>query len=313
MGSLPTSRESVGVYGKIPTQGDFVRINASDHAAQALDQWVQESLDAVQRAGAEFPSEPVFFLHHGPHPQLPATVGALVASQDSVGRTYPLIVFTRIDPTWLPNRFPAVPTGFGMFLLDAARILRDRSRADAALLSTWLRTLRVPGAQEFAQLDVVCRHVLDRGSVGQFQYRLFGDPRVGMQYYAFKTALDACDNTRARGARAGITLDCPLTSDMDLFVWLELARRRLYGSGLQPSFVWREGPSPRLLLGVGSAPGAMFRFLARPDDSANTLWPLTTTRADVIEQARQTMAPHHRQALETPDYPLEGLLAVLAR
>ena len=56
--SPSADRERVGVYGKIPAQGDFVRINAADAAAQSLDQWVQESLDAMQRVGVELPPGP---------------------------------------------------------------------------------------------------------------------------------------------------------------------------------------------------------------------------------------------------------------
>ncbi len=57
MGSAAADRDALGVYGKIPAQGDFVRINASDQAAQALDVWVQEALETLNRMGAAFEVE----------------------------------------------------------------------------------------------------------------------------------------------------------------------------------------------------------------------------------------------------------------
>jgi type VI secretion system protein ImpM len=308
-----SERDTVGIYGKIPAQGDFVRVNASDGAAHALDQWVQESLEALQRGGVELPQEPVYFLYHGANAALPGVAGVLVPSRDSVGRQYPLIVFARVEPGFLATRFSGVPTGYDLFLHDAARMLESVERLDAPSIAARARALRVPSPHELAQVDVVCNHVLQTTAAGDVQWRLFGDPNGAKQYYAFKTAIEACDTTRTRPPRVPITLDCPVASDVDLFLWLEVARRRLYGSPVVPSFVWTEGASPRLLLTLGAATGTSLRFMAKPSDTANQLWPLVTTRADMIEQSRQTIAPHWKQALDTAQIPLEFLLSTLAR
>lgn len=198
MGSVAAERDALGVYGKIPAQGDFVRINASDDAAQALDLWVQEALETLGRMGVPFPTEPLYFLHHGGHPSLPATIGAMVASHDRVGRVYPMTVFARVDPAWLATRWSGAPLGYGLFLRDATRILRDLSRTDAQLLTAWTRNLRLPSPQDLAQVDVVCMHALQTFSAAQVLPRMTGDPQAATCWYALKTAVDACDSARVQ-------------------------------------------------------------------------------------------------------------------
>lgn len=307
------ARDAIGIYGKIPAQGDFVRINASDPAAQSLDLWVQESLDALQRAGAEIPPEPVYFFHQGTAPQGPSLVGVMHRSRDRVGRVYPVVVFARVDPAVLAASVALVPTAWSLFLQDAARLAYDLERADAALLAARARSLRIPSPNDLQSALQVGSQVLQRTPMGEVLQRLFVDASAGRHYYAVKTCLDACDATRSRPPRAPIVLDCPIASDVDQFAWIELCRRRLLGTPVLPTFVWVEGAAPRLLLSLGAATGAVLRFLARPEDASTQRWPLLTTRPDAIELARSGLAPHHRQAVEAGGAPLDAVLSALAR
>lgn len=306
-------RDAIGVYGKLPTQGDFVRLNAADAAAQSLDLWAQENLDALQRAGIELPTTPVYFLYHRLDPTQPVTVGAMCRSQDRVGRVYPMMVFARVEPAWIAPRFPGVFVGYGLFLRAAARILADLGRADAQLLGAWVKQLRSPAPQELQAADGVCRQCLDGFSAGAVLSRLFGDPSRGVRYHALKTVIDACDRTRAAPSRVPINLVTPLGSDLDFFVILELCRRRLFGSGVVPTLLWQEEPAPRALISLGHGHGAMLRMLLNPGESTASLWPLVTDRGDVIAQSAEALAPHHRQALDHYDLSIEALLGVMSR
>ncbi len=305
-----TIRDAVGIYGKIPAQGDFVRVHASDPAAQSLDVWIQESLEALARAGSELPAEPVYFLHPGAGNG--CLIGVLLRSGDSVGRVYPLAVFARVEPGTLGGAWSGFPTAYSLFLADAARLGADLDRVDAALLAARARSLRVPSPPEVTQAANVCQHVLNVTSLGELVGRLFADAPPFAHQYAFKTVLDACDTTRTRPPRAPITLDCPIASDVDAFTWMELTRRRLAGAPWVPACVWREGAAPSMLLSLGPAHGNLLRFLVRPEDQATQRWPLRSLRVDAIELARQGIAAHHRASLDTPVTTLEALLSTLA-
>lgn len=307
-----SDRDAIGVYGKIPAQGDFVRVNAADAAAQSLDLWVQENLESMQRTGLEFPQAPTFFVHHRMDPATPVTVGAICRSHDRVGRVYPMVVFARVEPAWIAPRFPGVGVAYGLFLRAAARLLGDLPRADAQLLAAWAKQLRAPNAQELSAADAVCRQTLDAAPAGAALTGLFGDPARPLRYHGLKTVIDACDAARARPSRVPISLEFALSADLDLFAVLELCRRRLFGSGIVPTMVWREDEA-RAVVSLGAAHGSMMRFLLNPAETSSALWPLVTTRDDVLAQSAQALAPHHRQVLDRYDLPLETLLAVMSR
>jgi type VI secretion system protein ImpM len=306
------SSTTVSVYGKIPSQGDFVRINASDSVAQALDIWVQESLEALQRTASEFPTDPVYFVFNPPIQNAHTLIGVMLRSADSVGRVYPLVIFVRIDPAALGGAYSGFPTAYSRFLSDAARLHGELARTDATLLAQKVRSLRVPSQADITLAGTVCQHVLTTSLGSDLIVRLFSDASLGKQYYAFKTVLDACDTTRTRPPRVPIVLDCPIAGDIDLFVWLELCRRRLQNTPIRPGFIWRERGVGRLLVTLGYSHGSVVRLLVHPEEQPTQLWPLHTTRQDAIELARQGIAPHHRQCLDAPTIPFETLLATLA-
>ena len=113
---------NVGFYGKIPSQGDFVRVNAADPVCLAFDQWMAECLDTSQRAGVPLPQEPVNFLFRTAGAKN-VLVGAFSPSSDSVGRQYPMVVFALIDLPSIAVRYPAVSVLYGSFFAAAYAII----------------------------------------------------------------------------------------------------------------------------------------------------------------------------------------------
>jgi type VI secretion system protein ImpM len=99
-----------GLFGKIPAQGDFVRLNASTPAALAFDAFLQESLDGLRRTGGDLVPEPVrfaFFEASGS-----GLCGVFCPSQDAVGRSYPLSVFVPLSSVRGVAALPIVTRDF---------------------------------------------------------------------------------------------------------------------------------------------------------------------------------------------------------
>ena len=46
---------AVGLFGKIPAQGDFFRHNGADPAVQALVAWLQDAIEPVYRSRLALP------------------------------------------------------------------------------------------------------------------------------------------------------------------------------------------------------------------------------------------------------------------
>jgi type VI secretion system protein ImpM len=123
----------VGLYGKLPSHGDFLRRRVSDAFVGAWDSWLQQSVAASHAALAErwldiYLTSPVWrfavapgVLGHGP------VAGVMTPSVDRVGRYFPLAVVT--EGPW---DLPAAPGPLAL----AVRGARWFEEIDRLLLET---------------------------------------------------------------------------------------------------------------------------------------------------------------------------------
>jgi type VI secretion system protein ImpM len=119
----------VGLYGKLPTHGDFLRRRVADDFVAAWDPWLQECLADSRRVLGEkwlsiYLTSPVWRFALGPHVcgAAPAA-GLLVPSVDRVGRCFPFAL------VWQP------PVELST-LEVAVRFQRGFERAERLLLDT---------------------------------------------------------------------------------------------------------------------------------------------------------------------------------
>jgi type VI secretion system protein ImpM len=301
----------LGLFGKIPAQGDFLRAGAQGAIVQAFDRWLEESLDGLRRAGGGLPDEPLCFLYRGSGVR-EALIGAMLPSVDAVGREFPLAVYGVADGAELAEAFPLAPTACAHFLAAAGDLLREARGKTGAQLAAELAHLPRPAAEDTQAALGTQRAVLSHGRSGDLVARLFTGP-AGQAFYAFRTFAMACEPLRGQVAqRSGVTLDCPVRAAVDRVAWLELARRLLAWRDGPPTLLWVDAPAPRLLVSLGPAPAALLTYLARPDHGGARLWPLVTDRPAAIDEAHRALPATPRAALERPDTSLEALLASLA-
>lgn len=93
-----------GAFGKIPSMGDFLRVNLSAGFVQTWDEWLQNGLLALREGFGQawndyYMSAPIWRFtmpagHAGDH----AYCGVLMASVDRVGRQYPLTLACPVAP-----------------------------------------------------------------------------------------------------------------------------------------------------------------------------------------------------------------------
>lgn len=302
----------VAAFGKIPTQGDFLRIQATSPAFPALDRWLQEGLEALRRAQAVLPQAPVYFLFRTPTIR-EVLIGVLAPSVDKVGRAFPLVVFGAADGALLAERFPLVPFACARFLSAATQLVLGAGPMTASDVAAQVAALPLPTAEDLAMADEMRRGALLRGRSHDLFARLFPAPPEGRPYYAFRTFVSACEPVRGQDTdRPGVTLDCPIQCDVDAFAWLDLAARLLRWKMAPPTLLWAEAPVPRLFVSLGPSPSALLLYWAKPDHSAAKFWPIVTDRPEAIAQAQKAMKPNHRSAIEGVDVDLDRLLSYLA-
>jgi hypothetical protein len=238
-------------------------------------------------------------------------VAVLVPSQDQVGRKFPIVLFALTPSAPMSQSYSVVPVAWSAFFDAAVALGRRAATLDVDQLKQALAILPIPGPTDSMQAQTMCERALRDPLLPELHHRLFGASDA-MHLYAYQTFLTACqDAAKNDPGKAATVLDCPNHVDVDLFVWLELARRVFGFPPAHPSFFWIEDPAPRLLLSLGPAPLTMMQFLANPSLENQRLWPLQTSRTQAVDSARNTLGP----VLSTlgAEAPLAGLMETLAQ
>lgn len=291
----------VGLYGKVPTQPDFLRAGAGAFSQAGLDRWFQEGVELLRSEGTTLPATPTAFLLAPPDGPT-AFVGVFAPSADAAGRVFPLVVFSELDAAGLPEALPSLPAATAPFLNDAVMVTIAAASVDGPGLTAQVQALR-PATVAAAQPLWVHQPraaVLDA---------LGGSPAA--LAYALRTLQMATDRARTGGAAAGLTVDAPAPSGAAVGLWLEIIRRRL-GPRTLPSLIWTEGLEGRLLITIGPMAPAALAYLANPRHRSSKLWPLRTSVATAADEALRALTPEQRRLVENPGTTLRDLAAAFS-
>jgi type VI secretion system ImpM family protein len=305
--SLPRMKEpAVGLYGKIPAERDFVRINAGDFQHAGMDQWFAQGIECLHTERLHLPDEGVHFVLVAPNGE--TFVGGFRPGEDAVGRNFPLVISVRLEARKLVDALPLFPSVFGPFFEAAttvAEAARGLSTQDLVAQVDWLKQTLEQSAPSLP-LD----ELLAGSSFFELRVAIGGLKEGGA--YALSTLATACGQSVAKppeSAKQTVTLECPTPTDGMRAFWLELVRRRLGPGAPTPSLVWT---STRMLVALGPPPPQILAFLANPDHKSQRYWPLRTNNASANEQAVQALPSPLSQLLASGQASLAGVLATFA-
>jgi len=96
------------LFGKLPTRGDFIRVNAASPEALDWASWLEAGVDAARAAGCGLPGEPVCFFYRRDGANK-AMLGVFHSSTDKVGRVFPVSVFCAVDLKASASSFAGMP------------------------------------------------------------------------------------------------------------------------------------------------------------------------------------------------------------
>ncbi|HVR63528.1 MAG TPA: type VI secretion system-associated protein TagF [Polyangia bacterium] len=296
----------IGVYGKVPSQPDFLRGNAGEWAQAGFDRWFQDAVETLRAEGTALPESGAGFLL-APAGGGAAFVGAFAPSTDAAGRSFPLVVFAPIDARALPDTFPRVVLNHEAFVSAAGGLLGAASAVPGAMLIGEAQELAptLPSSPDGGGMNIV----LGNESAQPLLQAVGGAPAA--LGYALRTFALACDQAAKAGpaGRGVITVDAPAPDAAARALWLELARRRLRWRDAAPSLLWTEAPAGRLLVTLGQPTPAALSYLANPRHRAPRFWPLRTDVASAVDQAVKALLPEQRRLVENPRASLGELVA----
>lgn len=308
--STPTS---VGLFGKIPDEGDFISHNAADPAVGVFDQWLQTSIDKARHAGAEeLPSVPVRFVFRGADPKS-VLVGVMMPSRDAVGRIFPLTVFATCSASRLAGKFSTIPFLFKEFFESATELLRSAEKRELEELAEELDEIEAPDIDGDEDPEAM-RPMLQSARSAESWEALFGAEHRPSRFYAFQTFGVACKAVQKEDpAKSGATIDCPVQNEQDVAFWLNLAQKLLAWKKAPPSIFWTAGATPRLILSLGPAGAVVLLSLLRPELDSPKLWSLKTRDTAARDAAKGSFQANQQQIIEQDGVSNEALIASLAR
>ncbi len=292
----------VGVFGKLPSVGDFVAVNCAGPAGRALDGWLRDGIDNLLGRKKPPPQHPMRFLYRDPR-STAACIGVAAPSRDKVGRTFPICIFAYLDLPVATHRFPSLPSAYASFLDGAARVLASAAQLDPRGLAAYADVLPIPGPAELEEARVWTHESLGATHGVALLEALFGPVAGGVQYHAMNKFRTACARFAGHDpGTAPIVLECPASDDVQLVFWLRAAYQLLGWRRAPPSFIWsvQDSRDSRLLLSLGAPDASTLHFLADPNLTADRLWPMRTANVQSIQAGRRALPASVLGALEPP-------------
>jgi type VI secretion system protein ImpM len=312
---------TVGLFGKTPSQRDFVRVNIGTPVVRVFDEWLRESVMTLPSLRAHLPPEPLPFLFRAPD-NAGFLIGVMRGSEDGVGREFPLAIFHHLDGPAHANDWVVLPKAYAPFIAAASELLERVDgimAADLTQLPALLERLPLPPPAAIQAGLQQGWQQLARISADELLDRLFsrptgnpeGDRWIDDHFYGIGMLLNACYRVAGHPPRAGsITVDCPVTSDTELLFWLELARRILRWPS-PPSFMWSQRQF-RLLLILGTPGPKLLGVLGTPGTFDDQIWPIIADDEETAAQGGRLLTPQQRAAIERPGQTGADLLQSIA-
>jgi type VI secretion system ImpM family protein len=297
----------IGVYGKVASQADFLRVNAGAFAQAGLDRWFADGLETVRAERTALPAGPAAFLIAPA--SAPALVGAFAPAADAAGRASVLAVFVEIARDGLRDRLPSLTSTYAYFVSAAGALAASGGTLDGAAIAA--------GAQELESIlpdeAPVAGHdgALAQATVSSLIEALGGSQAA--LAYACRTLVAACDQMAKAGeGRGGITVDAPAPDGPARELWLEIAQRRLAWRDAVPALLWTDDADGRLLITLGPPAPAALSFLANRRHRSNRFWPLRTEVASAIQEAAGALTAQQRAVTADPRASLADLAAAFS-
>lgn len=234
----------IGLYGKHPGAGDFIRLNASSPEVGLLDEWLSSGLDRSRRVLGDFDSAYGGLFHAAFLLSFPgearaggALLGVMAPSRDEIGRQFPLVIFAHLSRDLASRGFATAP--YEAFLGEASRLLQRRNTLTREELQRAVERLTAPDAQSQQQADqALSTYLAETPWLAAFS-TMFGLSAPVQTTRAVGLMKQVSAGIRAGRPMPRYGLRCPLGKDGtgNAGFWLSLLRAGL-NQPLQPSLIW---------------------------------------------------------------------------
>lgn len=311
---------NIGLFGKTPTEADFVRFNAGSPPARAYDEWMNASLSEMRRGGggeweAVFDAAaPLSFVGRPSGDPRLVLAGHIRPSRDQSGRRYPLTVFCEIQLDRQGRGVQILPYALNPFLDAAARFsATTETRAlDAAILKA-MAALVPENPVELARGMADHLREVTMESFWSAFFGSFDDPR---KYLCIKNLFGTLAPLRgyapkrlSMGLRLpGVASDSALKSSLVMASWISLCRAVIGEESLASAWLfWHSGQGAArpgcFLFFRAPAPTALSAMLD-PGHTTESIWDMESLGRDRTAEARDALGPAITTVLDAPQFAM---------
>ncbi len=276
----------LALVGKIPSQGDFLRVGSTSSVVRHFDAWLQTAMDSLVLANSSLCDSLVRFVFC-PAWDADIAVGLAVPSRDAAGRKYPLAAMLILPRRDIQGRWATVPIACQEFLEPLESVLSSVARRSPRDVLNTLGRLPTIDTRALDRAESRCHEMFHAELVQTFEARIFERPEL--RYYAYRTLLLACDRARERdiSERAPV-LSCSARGDLDRLIWMELVSRLC---PVAASAFWRTSRGERstgdesLVIAFSNPSHEVWSALMHPDQAFDHVWSLQTQYRRAIDEA----------------------------
>lgn len=312
----------MGCFGKLPIHGDFIRHNVSTRGAVELDEWVREGYagvvrmratgryrqnvdqDAGQSMGqnvadndeAETTAPAYHFVFASGTTEKANTIGTVVMSRDSSGRSYPFVVYKVVHDTQLGETPASMPAVYQDFFAGADVLcLANWQRESLATLTGRVDALSDGDAERLPRSRLLLAEVeaLKQVGVGELWRCIGSDADQKFRARVFQTVRELLEEVARRSPDQidwGLRLPLPPEAFPigHIVFWVHAADRILAEHGWRAHYFWWQSPD-------GNAPAELTLFFRPVSASYFAHLVGAGSREDLIVDPFQAM-----QRLHTP-------------
>jgi type VI secretion system ImpM family protein len=304
MTAFPTAR--VGVFGKVPWRAEYLKLRWDGDPFTSFDAWMTDNVEwaarRAQRAFADASSSGSGGTHafvFRPKNGQGVLSGAIIASADSAGRSYPLAVAAPLvsaaELGASPEVLPLVLEDFWQIASEIAAAVRASGSVEQASSAApsdfaW----GVDGAQAIAAYAEWATAL----PLGDLFTLIYGNDGPVLASQALRFAVEAVRPFRGTDRpRTPLTLRLPLGAAGGAAVcfWVDLVRRAAGWKSTIPSFFWsHDGAAGNLLLHLGDPPRSTLSDLfTSPEDRGDVCdltGPLSAAQLQAIPDLPPSLA-----------------------
>jgi type VI secretion system protein ImpM len=301
---IDAGRAAIGVFGKAPWRAEYLKLRWDGEPFTSFDSWVTDNVEwAALHAGHAFHeasrSGAVNAFVYRPKNGQGVLAGAILASTDSAGRNFPLIVAAPLVAAGeigaSPEVLPLVLEDFWQQASELAVAVQGCGSVEHASSVAAADFSAGPGpAEARAAYAEWCGSL----PLADLFTLVYGEGGVSAAANAVRFVVDAVRPFRAvERPRTPLALRLPLGAAGGAAVcfWVDLVRRAASWRATIPSFFWsHDGASGNLLLHLGDAPRStladVFTAPSPRGDVCDLTVPLSTEQLQAIAELPAPLA-----------------------